>query len=61
MTDKDEIITALKILDDYCNTHDSYGCPAKYNGKCMFWKNCYDAMYPVCTKIRLALKELTND
>lgn len=65
MTNKEELINALKVLVNYCNQYDSVLC--EHSGKdftppheCMFWHTCYfDACY-VCSALRYELERLEN-
>ena len=63
MTDKEELINALKVLVSYCNQYDSDVCHDSRKDftpphECMFWHTCYFDAHVMCDRLRDELEEL---
>lgn len=67
MTDKGELINALRVIVNYCSQYDSNLCH-DYNAKdftppheCMFWHTCYFDGHVVCDTLKYELDMMTDD
>lgn len=63
MTDKEELINALKVLVNYCDQYNSVLCDSCGKNfapphECIFWHTCYFDAYLVCDTLRYELEEL---
>jgi len=64
MTDKEELINALKVLVNYCEQYDSDVCHKSQSKdftpphECMFWHTCYFDAHVMCDRLRDELEVL---